>query len=121
MGQGGKVGGPKVRFAWGAGADRGGGGDKAGLVLAWAGVDDAQMAQALATLIVQRQSADGWSDARLIPLIVALDEVVPWVEQWHPDVDPAMGQTLGAFYTGQVDQALATLNTTRESLTTWRP
>jgi hypothetical protein len=119
--QRGKLDVPKERFTSVAGADRDGGSDKASLVLAWAGFDDAQMAQALATLIVQRQSADGWSDARLIPLIVALDEVVPWVEQWHPDVDPAMGQTLGAFYTGQVDQALATLNTTRESLTTWRP
>ena len=104
-----------------AGADRDGNNDKASLVLAWAGFDDAQMAQALATLIVQRQTADGWSDERLIPLIAALNEVVPWVEQWHPDVDPAMGQILGAFYKGQVDQALATLNPARDSLNTWRP
>jgi hypothetical protein len=109
---------PKERFTSVAGADRDGGNDKTSLVLAWAGFDDAQMAQALATLIVQRQSADGWSDERLIPLVVALDEVVQWVEQWHPDVDPAMGQTFGAFYKGQVDQVLAALNTTEPKRST---
>ena len=90
--QRGKLDVPKERFTSVAGADRDGGTDKASLVLAWAGFDDAQMAQALATLIVQRQTADGWSDERLIPLIAALDEVVPCVEQWHPGVDPATGQ-----------------------------
>jgi hypothetical protein len=56
-----------------------------------------------------------------VPLIAALDEVVPWVQQWHPDVDPGLGQPLGAFYRGQVDQALAAIGATCTTLADWRP
>jgi hypothetical protein len=57
----------------------------------------------------------------LIPLIAALDEVVPWVEQWHPDVDPSFGQPLGSFYRGLIDQALDSIGATRATLTEWAP
>lgn len=112
---------PKERFVSVHGAERDASGGDSTMVLAWAGFDHAQLAQALATLLFQRQTADGWSGERLIPLVAALDEVVPWVQQWHPDVDPSFGQPLGTFYRGLIDQALESIGATRATLAEWAP
>lgn len=112
---------PKERFVSVHGAERDASAGDSTMVLAWAGFDHAQLAQALATLLFQRQTADGWTGERLIPLVAALDEVVPWVEQWHPDVDPSFGQPLGTFYRGLIDQALDSIGATRATLTEWAP
>ncbi len=114
--QRGKLDVPKERFTSVAGAERDG-----SMVLAWAGFDHAELAQALATMLHQRQTGDGWSGEQVIPLLVALDEVIPWVAQWHPEVDPNIGQPLADFYGGMVDQALAAAGATRTTLTDWRP
>jgi hypothetical protein len=112
---------PKERFVSVHGAERDTSAGDSTMVLAWAGFDHAQLAQALATLLFQRQTGDGWSGERLVPLIAALDEVVPWVEQWHPDVDPSFGQPLGTFYRGLIDQALDSIGATRTTLSDWEP
>jgi hypothetical protein len=94
------------------------------MVLAWAGFDHAQLAQATTALAYQRRDNDGWTgeDGRkLLPLLAALVEVLPWVHQWHPDVDPGLGQTLGTFYQGQLEQFLATIGSTPDDLTSWTP
>ena len=119
--QRGKLDVPKERFTSVYGAERDGSAGDATQVIAWAGFDHAQTAQALATLLYNRQSQDGWTGERLLPLIAALDEVLPWVAQWHPEVDPGLGQPLAVFYRGQVDQALASIGATRTTLAEWRP
>jgi hypothetical protein len=119
--QRGKLDVPKERFTSVHTAERDASAGDSSMVLAWAGFDHAELAQALATLLFQRQTVDGWTGDRLVPLIAALDEVVPWVEQWHPEIDPGLGQPLGTFYRGQVDQALATIGATRTTLAEWRP
>jgi hypothetical protein len=119
--QRGKLDVPKERFTSVHGAERDVSAGDSSQVLAWAGFDHAQMAQSLATLLYNRQSQDGWTGERLLPLIAALDEVMPWVAQWHPEVDPGLGQPLAAFYRGQVDQALASIGATRTTLADWRP
>jgi hypothetical protein len=119
--QRGKLDVPKERFISVTGAEKDAASGDGTMVLAWAGFDHAELAQALATLLFQRQGTDGWSGEQLIPLLTALNELVPWVEQWHPDVDPSIGQSLGAFYRGQVDQALRAIGATRDTLAAWRP
>lgn len=112
---------PKERFTSVPGAEKDASSGDGTMILAWAGFDHARLAQALATLLFARQTVDGWSGDQLVPIVAALHEVVPWVEQWHPEVDPAIGQTLGAFYRGQVDQTLGAIGATRDTLTRWRP
>jgi hypothetical protein len=119
--QRGKLDVPKERFVSVAGAEKDAASGDGTVVLAWAGFDHAELAQAVTTLLLQRQSVDGWSGEQLTPLVAALDEVVPWVEQWHPGVDPSFGQSLGGFYRGQVDQTLAAIGATRDTLSDWRP
>ncbi len=53
--------------------------------------------------------------------VAALDEVLPWVEQWHPDVDPGLGQPLAAFYRGQLDQVLTSIGATIDDARAWAP
>lgn len=119
--QRGKLDVPKERFTSVIGAERDASSGDSTMVLAWAGFDHAQLAQALATLLFQRQTVDGWSGEQLIPLIAALDEVLPWVEQWHPEVAPGLGQPLAAFYQGQIDQVLASIGATAETVAAWAP
>jgi hypothetical protein len=63
------------------------------LLLGWAGWDHREQAHALIALIEERSSTDGWSGPRLLPLLDGLTEVMPWVRQWHNDIDPAFGQS----------------------------
>ena len=119
--QRGKLDVPKERFASVIGAERDASSGDSTMVLAWAGFDHAQLAQALATLLYQRQTVDGWTGEQLLSLVAALDELLPWVEQWHPEVAPGLGQPLAAFYRGQVDQVLASIGATIDDARTWAP
>ena len=109
---------PKEPFILYPGAGRDG---DATLVIGWAGWDHSQQALALATLI-QSGEQQGWADERLIPLVAGLSELLPWVEQWHsePDVLYA-GSSPAQFFTGLLDNYMAKLGSTRESLAAWRP
>lgn len=89
--------------------------------LGWSGWDQAHQALALATLI-QSGEQQGWSEDRLTPLVAGLSEVLPWVEQWHTDPDPLYGGSSPAeFFSGLLDNYMAKLGATRESLAAWRP
>ena len=70
---------------------------------------------------ITHSSHKRWTGEQLVPLIAALDEVLPWVEQWHPEVAPGLGQPLAAFYRGQVDQVLASIGATAETVAAWEP
>ena len=61
------------------------------LLLGWAGWDHREQAHALITLIEERSTADGWDASRLTPLLAGLAEVMPWVRQWHAEVDGRFG------------------------------
>ncbi len=90
------------------------------LLLGWAGWDHAQQFLALATIITERE-AEGWSADRLLPLVAGLDEVQPWVEQWHADVDPEYGVSMAVFCKEQLTMRAAQVGRTREELRQWRP
>lgn len=109
---------PKERFVSYPGAERSGDGT---LLVGWAGWDHLQQAQALAWLIGSRQSTDGWGADELEPLLAGLAELVPWLKQWHNDVDEATGERLGDFYDAFVTSRCAQLGLDRSQLAEWRP
>ncbi|GAA4240572.1 BREX-2 system adenine-specific DNA-methyltransferase PglX [Actinomadura meridiana] len=110
---------PKERFVSYPGASPDG--DKT-LLLGWAGWDHAQQAHALVTLIEERTTRDGWELERLMPLLAGLDEVLPWVKQWHSDVDPVTGLSPAVAYEGYLSQQVERYpELSREELATWRP
>ena len=109
---------PKERFVLYPDAGRGA---DTSPVLGWAGWDDRARARALAGRIIQLREQDAADAARLTPLLAGLDELLPWIHQWHPDSDAAYGGTPGAFFEAWLDQQLAELALTREALRAWRP
>ncbi|SDS27690.1 BREX-2 system adenine-specific DNA-methyltransferase PglX [Actinopolymorpha singaporensis] len=107
---------PKERFTSYPEASRDG-----TLLLGWAGFDHLQQAQALVAYVTERQELDAWGAEQLVPLLAALAELLPWIRQWHPDVDPEFGQAPADAYDGYLDQVLLQLGLTRDDLTAWRP
>ena len=89
-------------------------------LLGWAGWDHAQQALALATVITERD-AEGWGAERLVPLVAGLDELQPWVEQWHGEVDPAFGVSMAVFCQEQLTMRSAQVGKTAAELRAWRP
>jgi serine/threonine protein kinase len=63
-------------------------------LLGWADWDYREQALALYALIDERQNVDGWDANRVKPLVQGLTEVMPWVRQWHNEVEPAFGQSV---------------------------
>jgi hypothetical protein len=109
---------PKERFILYPDAGRGA---DTSPVLGWAGWNERDRARALAGRIIQLREQDAADAARLTPLLAGLDELLPWIHQWHPDSDAAYGGTPGAFFEAWLDQQLAELALTREALRAWRP
>ncbi len=116
--QRGKLDVPKERFVSYPGASRDGDGS---LLLGWAGWDHREQAQALAMLVAQRRGDDGWDAERVAPLLAGLAEVLPWVHQWHADIDPVYGGAPGDIYDGFLDVQLGELQLSRQQLADWRP
>ncbi|MEU1684774.1 BREX-2 system adenine-specific DNA-methyltransferase PglX [Micromonospora sp. NPDC005707] len=109
---------PKERFVSYPGASRDG---DPSLLVAWAGWDHREQAQALATLIVAREQEDCWAADRLLPLVAGLREILPWVRQWHGEFDPEWGASPADIYAGFLAETTNRLHLTDEALTSWQP
>ena len=91
-------------------------------VYGWAGWDHLQRAQALANLYMKRKTEESWPTERLIPMLVGLLELIPWVKQWHNDPNPhfndlRMGDYFADFLAGELRQH----SLTEADLLAWRP
>jgi hypothetical protein len=91
------------------------------LVIGWAGLDHLARARAIAGWYAERKTGEGWDAERLKPMLVALDELIPWLKQWHNAFDPEYGACLGDFYEGFLLEELRTLDLSRDELGDWRP
>jgi len=89
-------------------------------VIGWAGWDHLEQARALSGHYAARkdQGADG---AELVPLLAGLQELVPWLRQWHNDVDPVYGQRMGDFFASFVETEARGFGRTVDDLKTWTP
>jgi N-6 DNA Methylase len=110
---------PRERFISYPGAE---GDDDRSPLVGWAGWDHLQRAQALAALLQQRKDHDGWEPERLKPLLAGLDELVPWLKQWHDDPDPAYdNQRMGELFEDFVRAQARSIGVTLDELRDWRP
>ena len=109
---------PKERFVTVPGGDTD---EDTTPLLGWAGWNDLQVAQALSGLYQRRKTEDGWTKDRLVPLLAGVDERVPWLLQWHNDVDPAYGWKLGEFFCDFVAGEAHSLGVAVDDLRMWTP
>ena len=56
-----------------------------------------------------------------MPILAGLAELVPWLRQWHNDVDPATGLRLGDFFAEFVATESAANGVGADDLAAWRP
>ena len=109
---------PKERWVSYPGCERGADGS---LVIAWAGWDHLQQATAIASYYLDMKDSEGWPPERLQPLLAGLLELVPWLEQWHNDVDPVFGERMGHYYNGFVSEEARAQGFTLDDLKAWKP
>ena len=57
----------------------------------------------------------------LAELLAGLLELVPWVKQWHNELDPVYGERMGDYYEGFVCAEARGLGVTVEELKAWKP
>lgn len=109
---------PKERWISYPGCERGADGS---LVIAWAGWNHLQQATAVAGYYMDMKESEGWEATRLQPLLAALLELVPWLEQWHNEMDPVFGERMGHYYKGFVTEEARALGFTLDDLRAWKP
>jgi hypothetical protein len=109
---------PKERWISYPGCERGADGS---LVIAWAGWDHLQQATALATYFIDMKEREGWSRERLQPLLAGLLELIPWLKQWHNEMNPDFGARMGDYYESFVSDEARALQFTLDDLRAWKP
>ena len=97
-------------------------GEDGTLVIAWAGYDHLQLARAVSAHYVDIQERlGGRDDPRLEPLLVCLIELLPWLKQWHNEVDPEFNVPMGDYFEGFIQDEARQMNKTVEEVRNWQP
>ncbi|MCM2371078.1 BREX-2 system adenine-specific DNA-methyltransferase PglX [Aporhodopirellula aestuarii] len=90
------------------------------LVVGWAGWTHLQQGTAIASYYDARKR-EGWSAERLTPLLAALDQLLPWIHQWHPEIDPEYNETAGTSFQTLLESEAQELGLTLEQIRNWTP
>ncbi|MBS0213663.1 MAG: hypothetical protein JSR26_10865 [Proteobacteria bacterium] len=87
----------------------------------WAGWNPAQRVRALAGAWIEGEERSGAAPDQLLPLLVALNEDLPWVLQWHNKVDPDTDVRPGDYFRSWLGEQLNRQGWTQRTLTDWAP
>ena len=90
------------------------------LVVGWAGWNHLQQGTAIVAYYDARKN-EGWSAERLTPLLAALDQLLPWIHQWHPEIDPEYNETAGTSFQTLLESEAQELGLTLEQIRSWTP
>jgi hypothetical protein len=90
-------------------------------VIGWAGLDHLQRAQAIASWYMDRKEQDGWQAEQLTPMLAALEELIPWLNQWHYEIHPEYNERMGDFYASFLTEELHSLNLSLDDVIAWQP
>ena len=95
--------------------------DPSSLLIGWAGWDHRERAAALITLLQERSDVDGWETSKLMGLMAGLLEAMPWVRQWHGEVNLDFGMSYADAYDGYLTAQRESRSLTEDDLRTWTP
>jgi hypothetical protein len=110
---------PKERFVNFPGLERSN--DAGSPMLLWAGYDAKARALALTGYLYEMMQREGADAARLTPALAGLNELLPWVHQWHPEIDDDLGMSTGDYLQGLLDAQLAQHGLTLTAVRAWQP
>ena len=91
------------------------------LVIGWAGWDHLRQAAALSGYYERMKTREGWPPERLLPLLAGLDQLVPWLLQWHNAVDPEFDLKMGDYHRDFVRDEAQAIGYTLEQVRSWQP
>ena len=91
------------------------------LLVGWAGWNALERSRAVAAWLIARKEQDGWPAARLLPLLAALRELLPWVRQRHNAPDPDYGVGMGDYFAGFLDEEARALGLSDDAIRGWAP
>ena len=55
------------------------------------------------------------------PLLAGLDQLLPWIHQWHPTLDKDFGETAGQSYQTMLEHDAHELGLTLDDIRSWKP
>ncbi len=90
------------------------------LVVGWAGWNHLEQATALIAYYDARKR-EGWEAKRLTPLLAGLDQLLPWIHQWHKEIDAEFGETAGQSFQTMLEHDAHELGLTMEDIRNWTP
>ena len=91
------------------------------LMIAWAGYDHLQLALAISAHYVDVQERlGGRDDPRLVLLLGCLIELLPWLKQWHNDVNPEFGMPMGDYFDNFVQDEARQMGKTLDEIKAWQ-
>lgn len=90
------------------------------LHVAWAGWNHLQQVEALVGYYDARKR-EGWDAKRLVPLLAGIDQLLPWVHQWHPEVLEEFGESAGESYQKLLNDDAHELGLTLDVIRNWTP
>jgi len=89
-------------------------------VITWAGWNHLQQAMALAEYYANRQD-EGWSENRRMPMLAGLSELIPWLRQWHNEIDPTYGERMGDYFAAFISEEIRSIGKDLKDLENWKP
>ncbi|MCJ7859481.1 BREX-2 system adenine-specific DNA-methyltransferase PglX [Corynebacterium kalidii] len=90
------------------------------MLLGWAGWNDLDKALALMSLFSDRADQDADTDT-LAGILYGLAEVLPWVKQWHNEIDPQFNFRFGDYLEAQLEEAARGLGILIDDLNSYAP
>ena len=93
-------------------------GEDGTLVIAWAGYDHLQLARAIAERYELAKEQEG---RKLVPLLAAIGQLIPWLKQWHNDLDPQYGTRMGDYFEGYLAEEAKVLGLSVDEVMKWTP
>jgi hypothetical protein len=93
-------------------------GEDGTLVIAWAGYDHLQLARAIAERYELAKEKEG---RKLVPLLAAIGQLIPWLKQWHNHLDPAFGTRMGDYFEAYLAEEAKALGQSVEQVMAWTP
>lgn len=91
-------------------------------LVAWAGSDHLQLAKAVSGLYVDIRDRQGTQDdPRLFPLLAVLVDLLPWLKQYHGDIDPEFGISMADSFASFVATEGQRLGKSIADLAAWTP
>ena len=91
------------------------------LMIAWAGYDHLQLALAISAHYVDVQERlGGRDDPRLVPLLGCLIELLPWLKQWHNDVNSEFGMSMGDYFDNFIQDEARQMGKIPDEIKDWQ-